>query len=208
MKEYHKINTLYKRGEKGKIIESEFSCPEFEFLFMNNWIFTEKVDGTNIRILWDGSELRYGGKTDNAQIPVFLYDYLNKLFKGQESQFQAKFGSIPVCLYGEGYGNKIQASGKDYNPSGVGFVLFDVFVSPSFWLERVNIEKFSKSFSLRTVPIVGEGSLQKMVDMCQKGFKSQWGNFNAEGIVARPEIELFNHKGERIIVKLKTRDFN
>ena len=32
MKEYHKINSIYKRDEKTKQFTSEFACQEFEYL--------------------------------------------------------------------------------------------------------------------------------------------------------------------------------
>jgi len=41
-----------------------------------------------------------------------------------------------------------------------------------------------------TVPIIGTGTLHEMVEMAKGGFKSQWGDFTAEGVVARPAIEL------------------
>lgn len=50
MSEYHKINTLFKRDEKNLIIEGDYSCPEFAYLAENEWTWTEKVDGTNIRV--------------------------------------------------------------------------------------------------------------------------------------------------------------
>ena len=34
-----------------------------------------------------------------------------------------------------------------------------------------------------------------------------WGEFQAEGIVARPRVTLFSRNGERIITKVKCRDF-
>ena len=53
MKEYHKIQSVFKRDiANGKIIEGKYSLPEFEYLKDNQWVFTEKVDGTNIRIIW------------------------------------------------------------------------------------------------------------------------------------------------------------
>jgi hypothetical protein len=39
------------------------------------------------------------------------------------------------------------------------------------------------------------------------GVKSWWGDFDAEGIVARPQVELFTRAGHRIITKLKCKDF-
>jgi len=47
-----------------------------------------------------------------------------------------------------------------------------------------------------------------MIAMVKEGFNSQWGNFIAEGIVARPSCELLDRRGNRIITKLKYKDFD
>lgn len=83
MKEYHKIQTVYKRNPETKfktLLEGDFSLPEFEYLRDNAWVFTEKVDGTNIRVMFDGKNITFGGKTDGAQIPSFLITALNNRF--------------------------------------------------------------------------------------------------------------------------------
>ena len=80
MKTYHKIQTIFKREMKGKLIEEEYSLPEFEYLKDNKWVFTEKIDGTNIRVMWNGENVVFGGKTDNAQLPIFLLYKLQELF--------------------------------------------------------------------------------------------------------------------------------
>lgn len=208
MEKYHKINTIFKRDNKGRIIENDFSLPEFEFLKENTWVFTEKIDGTNIRVIWEGDNITFSGKTDNAQIPSFLINRLNELFFNPERKqlFKDIFGENNVCLYGEGYGNKIQAAGKNYIPDGVDFVLFDVKIG-NVWLERENVEDIAKKFDIKVVPVIGEGTLEEMIEIVRKGFKSQWGEFLAEGIVARPKTELMTRKGERIITKLKYIDF-
>ena len=46
---YPKINTLWKRDIKGNIIDGEFSC--LEFVNIKNWYITEKIDGTNVRVI-------------------------------------------------------------------------------------------------------------------------------------------------------------
>ena len=46
-----------------------------------------------------------------------------------------------------------------------------------------------------------------MVDFVRHGFPSQWGDFTAEGVVARPKVELKTRNGARIITKLKHIDF-
>ncbi len=211
MREYHKIQTCFKRDEKTKhIIEGDWTLPEFEWLKYNQWVFTEKVDGTNTRVMWDGKNVIFGGKTEDAQIPVFLLYKLQELFEGTQKKqmFLEKFGAEGnVCLYGEGYGKKIQKDGENYISDGVSFVLFDVKIG-DYWLERENIEDIANFFGIKIVPIIGEGTLLEAIEKVRKGFNSQWGNFLAEGIVARPKIELKNRKGERIITKIKHRDFN
>lgn len=212
MKQYHKINTIFKRDmEHGaKIIEGSFADPEVEFLKDNQWVFTEKVDGTNIRVMWNGEAVSFGGKSDNAQMPVFLLYKLQELFDGtiKKQLFIDKFGSEPtqVCLYGEGYGAKIQKGGDNYKPDGVDFVLFDVKIG-DWWLQRKDVEDIASHFGIKVVPILGEGTIQEAIEMIRKGFNSQLGEFLSEGIVARPKVELKTRRGDRIITKIKTKDF-
>lgn len=209
--EYHKIQTVYKRNPHNMrfVLEGEWSKPEFEFLANNRWIFTEKVDGTNIRVMWDGQNITFNGKTDNAQMPMPLVYRLQELFETlpQKEKFREIFkDSNGVVLYGEGYGAKIQKGGGNYKSDGVDFVLFDVKVG-RFWLERPNVEDIAVKLGIKVVPVIGEGSLYEAIEMVKNGLTSQWGDFEAEGIVARPSTELFARNGDRIITKIKARDF-
>jgi len=208
MKEYHKIQTLWAResAKPHNMILGEFALPEFEALQNITWVATEKIDGTNVRVFWDGHNVSFGGKTDDAQMPVFLFDRLQELFGGEANAqvFEQAFGESQVCLYGEGYGHKIQKVGHLYGD--VDFILFDVRVG-DWWLERRNIEDVAGKFDIDIVPIVEEGTLYELSDLVKHGFPSMYGDLLAEGIVAKPKVELFNRKGERIITKLKHRDF-
>lgn len=208
MEQYHKIQTVFKRDPETKfrtLLEGEYSLPEFGYLENNIWVFTEKVDGTNIRIIWDGNGVEFGGKTDNAQLPVMLANKLSQLSSDLSGRFASKFGESEVCLYGEGYGAKIQKVGGDYSPEQK-FVLFDVKVG-NWWLQREDVDDVAEFMGMDSVPIIGHGTLPEMVNAVRSGFNSQWGNFLAEGIVARPKTELFTRSGHRIITKLKHRDF-
>lgn len=207
MDEYHKIQTVYLRDPKTnfkKLLVGEFALPEFKYLAHNDWVFTEKVDGTNIRIMFDGQQITFGGKTNQAQIPALLVARLQTLFLPQIETFRLKFQD-GVCLYGEGYGARIQKGGGNYRPDQ-NFVLFDVKIG-DFWLERNNVEEIATALGIEIVPIIGTGTLQDMVDKTAVGFKSVWGNFQAEGIVARPAVELKARNGARIITKIKHKDF-
>lgn len=209
MKEYPKIQTVYKRDPANKhktLLEGDYSLPEFGYLAANRWVFTEKVDGTNIRIMWDGDRITFGGKTDQAQIPNQLVNRLNEFFLPMRDLFYDVFSQDDACLYGEGYGAKIQKGGGNYRQDQ-DFVLFDVKVG-DWWLQRDDVEDVAEKLgALNFVPIIGEGTLFDMVEMTREGFNSVWGDFLAEGIVARPEVELKTRNGQRIITKIKHKDF-
>ena len=189
------------------LIEGVYREPELELLKDIEWTFTEKIDGTNIRIMWDGHNVIFGGRTDNAQIPSHLVTKLNELFMGTriEQVFEQVFGESQAILFGEGYGAKIQKGGSNYSESQE-FVLFDVKVG-EWYLKREDVEDVALKFDLKVVPIVLTGKLQDGVDLVKMGLNSQWGNFTAEGLVAKPSTDLFNRKGERILTKIKHEDF-
>lgn len=69
---YPKINTIWKRGPDNAVIPGAWTCEEFELLSSVRWEWTEKVDGMNFRVHWDGRQVSFGGRTDNAQLPAQL----------------------------------------------------------------------------------------------------------------------------------------
>jgi len=211
MRKYEKIETIFSRDMNGtkKLIPGVFRDPTVEFLATNKWIWTEKVDGTNIRIYWDGHTVSFGGRTDNAQIPTDLINYLNDTFvtTDVEEMFEQLFGEKEVILFGEGYGRKIQKVGSKYLPNGVGFILFDVLIGENYQ-EREWVEQTAMAFNIPVVPIVGHGSLEHAVDYVKSHPNSIIANqlVEMEGIVCRPRYELRDRRGNRIIVKIKWED--
>lgn len=207
MEPYPKIQSVFKRdpATSYKTLLSEYSCTEFEYLRDAIWVFTEKVDGMNIRILISEDGLvSYRGRTDRAELPEQLHARLIELFEPRAEKLHTLFPK-GICLYGEGYGARIQKGGGLYCPFQ-DFVLFDALHN-HHWLDRDNLYALATEFKLDIVPIIGTGTFSTMSVMVSRGFQSRWGNFAAEGIVARPAVELLNRHGERIITKLKTKDF-
>ena len=205
---YHKIQTVFLRDPDTKfktLLTGMYSKEEFSFLTNNLWVFTEKVDGTNIRVMWDGETVIFGGKTDNAQLFAPLVKRLQEQFPSKN--MANAFDRGDVILYGEGFGAKIQKGGGNYISDGVDFVLFDVNVG-GIWLDRKNVEDIASKLNCLIVPIVGTGTLKEGIAMTANGFDSTWGGFKAEGLVMRPIIELKNRTGERIITKIKCKDFS
>jgi ATP-dependent RNA circularization protein (DNA/RNA ligase family) len=208
MSEYHKIQTIFKRDMATKhktLIEGDWSLPEFGYLAANEWHFTEKVDGTNIRVMFDNGKVTFGGRTDNAQIQAQLVERLNDRFRYEDNILSEIFGDGKATLYGEGYGAKIQKGGGNYRQDQ-DFVLFDVRVG-DWWLQRKDVYVVAEKLGLDVVPYIGQGTLYDAVNKAKDGIRSMWGDFQAEGIVARPMVELRTRGGERIIAKIKCRDF-
>ena len=210
MREYHKIETVYERDTTGskKLIEGQFRNPAVEYLKDTFWEWTEKIDGTNIRIHWDGHQVSFGGRTDNAQIPAPLVNRLNDLFGGETNAqlFEQKFGETEITLYGEGYGAKIQKGGGLYKSDGVDFIMFDARVG-DLWLTRDSVEDIANTFGVEVVPVVLRGDIDDAVKYVRSRPMSTIGTAPMEGLVGRPMVELRDRRGSRIIVKVKVRDF-
>ena len=208
MIEYNKIDTLYKRDMEGtkRLLEGEFRDPTVEFLKDNIWQFTEKIDGTNIRVHWDGHKVHFGGRTERAQIPAHLVNYLNDVFGTNEAEqiFEEKFGETEVILFGEGYGPKIQNGGLYRND--VSFIMFDVLISGNYQ-PRASVEDIAKAFGIDVVPIIFEGTIQEGVDFVKTHPDSTIGTAKMEGLVGRPKVEMRDRCGKRVIVKIKWEDF-
>ncbi len=75
------------------------------------------------------------------------------------------------------------------------------------WLERENVEDIAQKFNLEIVPIIGRGTLEKGIEIVKDGLISRWGDFTAEGIVARPAVEFKTRNNGRVITKIKHVDF-
>ena len=207
IKEYHKIETVFKRDDTTKKLnENEYRNTAVEYLKDLEWEFTEKIDGTNIRIYWDGHKIQYFGRTDKAQIPSQLLNFLIEKFGGDtnEEMFEQLFGEKEVILIGEGYGAKIQ-NGGNYR-SDNSFALFDIMINGAF-LQRDNVKDIARILDIETVPVVMTGKLQDGIDYVKTKPNSLIGTAKSEGLVARPLRELQDNQGNRIIVKIKVKDF-
>jgi hypothetical protein len=205
VKKYHKIQTVYKRdpNRRKRVLEGMWAEEEFHALALCKWTWTEKLDGMNIRVIWNHGKLEFRGKTDNAQIPPALLQWLQANFDrhAMENCFKE---SNEVCLYGEGVGPRIQGGsmyGTDQH-----FVLFDVRIG-DWWLTRKSVCDISVSMQIPLVPIVGMGDLLRMTEFVKGRPDSRYGDGLMEGVVARPIGDLRARNGSRIITKLKVCDF-
>lgn len=219
---YPKINGLYKRFTEGPFKNqfmdgrdggiTEFARNEFGLLYDNTWVGTEKIDGTNIRVYLrhdnEGDHVAIKGRSDNAQIPADLLKRLEDLFV-HDTQWAEVFNEgVDVTLYGEGYGDRIQKVGSLYNPHGVDFILFDIRIG-NFWLVRSDVNEIAEKLGILSVPVVFAGTLKQAEEEVKKGFHSEISAepLEAEGMVLVPLGGFLDRGGNRIITKLKARDY-
>jgi len=206
---YPKIQTLWKRDEsnKNRIIEGHLTKPEFDNI--KTWLFTEKIDGTNIRITFKDSIVRFDGRTDDAQIPSHLYAALSKIFTVEKfaSAFPQMTEGQHIVIFGEGYGPKIQKGGGLYRDDA-GFILFDVWID-GWWLDRPNVEDVAKKMGLDVVPIMGIGPMNMAVELVKSAPNSLISKQPKviEGIVARSYPLVLFRDGDPLMFKLKVRDY-
>lgn len=110
-------------------------------------------------------------------------------------------------LYGEGFGAGIQSGG--YYRKDNSFIGFDVKVDDMYLLRENRDEIFNK-LGVNIVPFVGKFTIDEAIEYVKKGFNSNIAEEThlAEGLVLRTPMGLKTRKGERIIFKVKTCDFN
>lgn len=215
--EYHKIETLFDRDDNFVVNPEKIRSPIYGAF--KTWHVTEKIDGTNIRVtLTEEGKVILGGRTDNAQIPADLIQYLQETFTPEKMQAafwltneKGEVEKVKAILYGEGYGAGIQGGGS-YRPDKA-FRLFDVLVGDKSWLDWSNVEDVAKKLDIKTAPYLGQFTLEEIVAMVKKGVPSKVSvedsgqELIAEGVVGRTVEPLFDRRGKRIILKLKTKDF-
>lgn len=208
-KEYQKIGNIFKFDEKFRTIVG-LNEP-YETLKGIIWQGTEKIDGTNIRIHWDGHDIEIAGHTDKAQIPPKLQEYLNNLFLTPEMEyvFEQIFEEREVYIFGEGFGAGIQKGGGDYveNGTDVGFIIFDININ-GFDLSRNNVDDIANRLGIPSVPVVFEGTLDKAKQFVSEHHMStlNGGKHEMEGLVLVPRVLLYDSKHHLIKCKCKYRD--
>lgn len=220
-REYPKIDTLYNRDDRHFVIAGQLRRPEFGII--KGWHLTEKIHGRNTRVtLFDSGEVEYGGKTDDAEIPPELLEYLKRTFPPEvlKAALWLPNKTLPkaATIYGEGYGPKMVPGSGIYRKD-VSFRLFDCLiegVDGSWWLERVSLEDVAKKLGVRCVPLLcvicdlpkSPSDLENIIKISRVATEEN-NNFSAmaEGIVARTDPLLFNRKGGLLMWKLKMKDF-
>jgi len=214
---YPKIETVFNRDKDFKVNESSLRIPEVKNI--RYWLVTEKIDGTSGRVVYDPNidemgKLFYGGRTDKSDekfyerlgIPELLARYFTL------KKMKAVFPDVkdPVTFFMEFYGPKINSSGALTDE--VSFRIFDIRVG-DIWLEWSSVEDIAGRLWMKPVPVYHmAASFEKVVEIAKTGV-SMVGIFEsrnrvlAEGVVCRTVPLLLRRNGQRLVFKLKKKDF-
>lgn len=230
---YPKIQSLFKRDKDNKfvVMPGMYSEPIFEYI--DRWTVSEKIHGMNIRIMYQYSPaiedlpresletLIFSGRTDNAQLPIFLFEKLMQLFDKEKLRevFVKDDKPTKVVLFGEGYGNKIQKGGGNYISDGVDFALFDVYVYESnlnrsvrgWWMKREVVTEIAEQLGINRVPetsfVVSKKDIIELVKNKEISAFAENDKHIAEGIVARADPPILFRNGHPVMFKLKVEDY-
>ena len=206
--EFPKIETLFER-DKSTFVVDPSKLKASVFGTIREWDVTEKIDGTNIRVmLSEAGDVSFGGRTNAAQIPGDLVQHLVRTFQQDRLKSALWIDGAPTeaILYGEGYGPGIQKGGGLYR-ADKSFILFDVLIGGKWWLDHDAVTDVAQKLGIDSVPYLGRMTLDVIVELVRVPFPSKLGTAMAEGVVARPIETLFDKRMSRVILKLKTRDF-
>lgn len=240
MNTYSKVDTLWNRDkETFTVIPGDWRRPEFALI--NKWLVSEKIDGTNIRLIFlrggaeweldgggnptvteDRFEVR--GKTDRADLPKPLLKVLTAICERIHPQVIEIMRAHDVgeyTLYGEGYGPGIQSGG--YYRNDPSFILFDI-KSDGVWLNEGTVWATADELGIDRVPQLvnpypntgaydRDETLWTTEDIvryvrdgdCRTTFALE--EREAEGVIAKSPVPLYNSRGERVMWKLKASDF-
>jgi hypothetical protein len=146
--------------------------------------------------IMEGSLPVKGAKVDNVEVP---------------GNYMVTLEEVPVYIYGEFFGKKIQAGGN-YDKDKNRFSIFDICVQ-GWWVPIDMLNDYAKKLGLDVAPYIGQMTIEEAEKMVMKGFKTRVPDVSnpdylEEGIVARPVVPIKDPRGRRIIVKIKTCDYN
>ena len=124
--------------------------------------------------------------------------------------YNVEVEEIPVYIYGEFFGKKIQ-NGGNYDKDKNRFSIFDICVQ-GWWVPIDMLNDYASKLGLDVAPYIGQMTIEEAEKMVMKEFKTTVPDVSnpeylAEGIVARPVIPIKDPRGKRIIVKIKSCDY-
>lgn len=223
---YHKIDTLFERNDHFKVDTTKLRRPEFGLI--KEWYIEEKIDGMSVGFKYfkyaeDWKPLIFGRTANtnwNAKNKEFMNVQWEKMFSAA-NEIVEEYGLGSLTIYGELYGPGIQ-NGGGYRDD-LGFICFDMAVNtnhhfqpPDTWLNVTDRNKNAERMGVDVpwtyleFPIPADNIILYIKQnelysvLASKNKKTK---LKAEGVIARPPVNLYDQRGARVMWKLKGKDF-
>ena len=208
---YSKIPALYKRdGDNPRsVLVGIYKDRHVEALANYPvWTVTEKLDGANTRLHWNGTEVRVGSRR-TWQHQANIVDAIEAAHPHLEAMFEQNFegDDVDVTVYGEAIGAGVQKGGA-YGDK-IRFVAFDVTVGGRYLKNR---DARDVVWQLGLDFVEARGRLVSVTDVWAEmsgGGDLPYSTYRErqpEGYVLRTVPEMYKANGDRIMVKLTYRD--
>jgi hypothetical protein len=138
---YPSILTLHQLGEKGRLKDTLTTPIQGEKMFA-----TEKIDGTNVRIICYGGEYLIGAREFILHHSHDLYfDNAQSIVDGlKELEIKIPKTEKFTVIYGEFYGGKTSANSKWYGQDKKGFRVFDVAIYDDLSILEMSLQEISR----------------------------------------------------------------
>ena len=156
-------------------------------------------------VMNDRNQIQYYHCEDGGEVLNINENYADGI-----RMFGVKIEEVPVYIYGEFFGKKVQKGGN-YDKDNNRFSIFDIYVQ-GWWVPIDMLNDYAQKLGLDVAPYLGQMTIDEAEEMVKTGFKTHVPNvtnpdFMEEGIVARPIVPIKDPRGKRIIVKIKSCDY-
>ena len=156
-------------------------------------------------VMNDKNQIQYYHREDGGEVLNINESYADGI-----RMFGVKLEEVPIYIYGEFFGKKIQAGGN-YDQDKNRFSIFDICMQ-GWWIPIDMLNIYAEKLGFNVAPYLGQMTIPEAEQMVAEGFKTRVPNVSnpdylEEGIVARPVIPIKDPRGKRIIVKIKTCDY-
>ena len=174
------------------------------------WVATEKLHGANFSLWTDGVEVKAARRSGFIPEDESFYGHKPVLEKYKPLILEL-YGFInkPFVLFGELVGEGIQkgvsyCEGKDFYVFDIATVVDEQLIFADF--SEANVQHL-ESLGFKVVPILGRGTYEQILAI-DNLFNSTFGEFTAEGYVAKPVVSHTLSNGSRVGIKSKNQKFS
>lgn len=200
---YQKIPNLYEFDQERKKYNTlVYSTHEIDYLRKLQWLCTEKVDGMNIRVIWDGYDISFAGRKETSKLPNYVQSLLKETFDdNMKTLIEQMFKEKEVIFFMECYGGRVQKGA--YNINEERLIGFDINVDGKY-LDRYDAFAIFHELELDVIPVVSVCDIHAASLIVMSGCASNLDETSGmEGLVCTPNVPLNDNNGNRIIVKIK-----